>query len=110
MRLMHLGDSSAQAHKTDLGGTRNSHSDLQLHTCSLFHPAWLGTAYREYLGSFPSVAAAERLIGSTLSANTETVERVIARWAKAARLSPWLAIIQLGHKSEVERQPSSDRL
>lgn len=37
-----------------------------------------GIEYRRYLGSFPSKEAAERLIASTLSANTGIVERVIS--------------------------------
>jgi HK97 family phage portal protein len=36
-----------------------------------------GIVYRQLLGTFPSVTAAQRVIGATLSAHTETVDRVI---------------------------------
>jgi CDI toxin RNase A-like protein len=49
-----------------------------------------GIEYREFLGSFSSVAAAQRLLGSTLSANTAIVDRVIVGDYGNQNVAVWL--------------------
>lgn len=49
-----------------------------------------GILYREFLSSFPSVTAAQRLIGSTLSANTAIVDRVVAGDYGNENIAVWM--------------------
>jgi hypothetical protein len=73
-----IGDSSIEGHTIREHVGRTTASMIAQMGRDMWSDDQGGIVYRRLLGTFPSVTAAQRVIGATLSAHTATVDRVIA--------------------------------
>ena len=102
-----IGDTGAEGHTIRDHVGRTTASMIAQMGRDMESDGYGGISYRRFLGSFSSVAAAQRLIASTLSANTATVDRVIAGSYSNENVAVWMPLDSVTGVQAYRASPSS---